>query len=353
MISDYLYILYNLIRFGAFGFSALLPLLGALSTNHQLSIIQLILLLLVSLSFHSYAYMLNDIIDLPLDKTQVQRAHFPLVRGVVKPSHAFIYAMLQLPMCIILTTILSGNIYSYAFLGTSFILMSIYDILGKKISCPPITDAAQGSSWGCLLLYGATISSFHATHLTIVLVAYVIVFTLIVNGCQGGIRDLRNDIKAGVKTTAIYFGAEVNDNRLTISGGLILYTVILQILLILLSLFPVLFNWLPYTHIQYTFLFFIIIFFDMVSSLLLFIPIRFINSSKPFYMARAYIGQISVIMGMGYVITSITLLYLLFIYSKNIVLTISIPIIYLVCGVATYLAAHYEKCNRIEKAKIL
>src|SRR3712207_6301146 len=76
---------YRFIRFSALGASAILPLLGAATVQPRLSQPSIGGLLAVALAFHVFAYVLNDVIDLPLDRTEVLRRAFPLVRGAVQP----------------------------------------------------------------------------------------------------------------------------------------------------------------------------------------------------------------------------------------------------------------------------
>ena len=73
--------LIRLLHLTIFGFSGMLPLLGVATVFPAVSIMDIALLLLVALVFHNFAYLLNDVVDLPIDRTQPTRADYPLVRG--------------------------------------------------------------------------------------------------------------------------------------------------------------------------------------------------------------------------------------------------------------------------------
>ena len=51
-------------------FTCLWPLLGAISVKPDLSIGELSALMVAALAYHLYAFVLNDVIDLPIDRTQ-------------------------------------------------------------------------------------------------------------------------------------------------------------------------------------------------------------------------------------------------------------------------------------------
>ncbi|HLF29275.1 MAG TPA: UbiA family prenyltransferase [Anaerolineae bacterium] len=195
------------IRFPAFGFSAMLPLLGAATVARQLSAQQVAGIVCVALAFHSFSYVLNDVIDLPVDRTQALRSDAPLVRGLIRPGPALIFALLQAPVALIVTAWLGGGSAAYVALSASFVLMAVYDVWGKRAVLPPATDVIQGLAWGALVFYGAGLQSGPTTSLTICLFAFVVVYIVLLNGVHGSLRDLSNDLACGLRSTAIWFGA--------------------------------------------------------------------------------------------------------------------------------------------------
>ena len=239
------------LRFSALGGTLFLPLLGAASVSARLEGQQIIGIICVGFAFHGFSYVLNDIVDLDIDRSEPRRAEFPLVVGTVQPWQALAFVLLQVPLAMVITAWLGGDARSFVVLGIGFLLMAIYDLSGKRTKYPPVTDAAQGLAWAALVLYGATIAPGNLSGMTFTIVAYVFVFILLANGVHGGLRDLANDSKCGVRTTAIFLGAQPRGTSgLLIPRPLILYTAALQAILIFLLFTPLVFNWLGYGVIE-------------------------------------------------------------------------------------------------------
>ena len=99
---------YIFTRFPVMGVSALLPLLGAATLNPHPNAAQVLGLLGAALAFHNFAYVFNDVIDLPVDRTEPLRAECPLVKGTVKPWQALAFAGLMIPLAFGLTAMLGG-----------------------------------------------------------------------------------------------------------------------------------------------------------------------------------------------------------------------------------------------------
>ena len=91
-------------------------------------------------------------------------------------------------------------------LAAAFAGLAVYDLWGKRLRFPPFTDLIQGVGWAGLLFFGAAIQG-PWTALTWFLAAFVVVFILMANGVHGSLRDLANDHRCGVRSTAILLGA--------------------------------------------------------------------------------------------------------------------------------------------------
>jgi 4-hydroxybenzoate polyprenyltransferase len=233
-------------RFPVIGASALMPLLGAATVNPRPSAAQILSLLGLALAFHNFAYVFNDVIDLPVDRTEPLRAECPLVRGTIKPWQALAFAGLMLPLAFGLTTWQGGPLRAYLALGASFVLMAAYDLWGKRTRFAPLTDLVQALGWGAYTLYGAAMMQGPITRLTAVVVVFVVVYILMVNGVHGSLRDLKNDRDCGMRSTALLLGARPRGEGVTLSRPLAAYTLVLQASLIALTLFPLVSNDLGY-----------------------------------------------------------------------------------------------------------
>ncbi len=226
-------------------FSGFLPLLGASSVRPQLRTSEIFALLGVGLCFHVFAYVLNDVIDLPIDRTQALRQSDPLVRGTIRPWQALLTALLQIPLTIPLTNWLGGGREAHLTLLVGFVGMTAYNVWGKRNRVPPVTDAVQGAAWGSLALYAAYAIGGVPNVLTWVIAAYAAGFLLLINGIHGGLRDLTNDLARGARTTAIFFGARPGaggDGAPRVPAGVPVFAYAISFALVLLSIVPLVRN---------------------------------------------------------------------------------------------------------------
>jgi 4-hydroxybenzoate polyprenyltransferase len=251
-ISRRLYSVCLFIRFSALGGTTLLPLLGAGSVHSALPLTKLLGLLGMAFLFHLFAYIFNDVIDLELDRSEPRRANFPLVRGIVKPTHALIFSLAQIPLAAGIAIWMQSNWLAYATLAIAFGGMAVYNLWGKRARYPLLTDFAQGMSWAALALFGAASTVGGPNVLTIFLCAYLIVFICLGNGVHGSLRDLTNDFQRGVRSMAIFLGAQptLND-ELDISAGLRRYAFALQYSLLAICLIPLVRNDFGYSLIEW------------------------------------------------------------------------------------------------------
>ena len=201
----------NLVRPRYFIFTSMLGLLGvaAMTPNPGWQI--LLAVVLVAVAFHIFAYIQNDVLDLPIDRTQALRANGPLVSGLISPGAAMTIALLQIPITFLITWWLGAGPWAYVVVITGFVFMTIYNMYGKRCPLPMLTDSAQGIGWGSLAIYGSLVSAGDVNTLSFVAAGFGFAFLFLINGVHGGLRDLGNDLKLGCSTTAIYYGAFVDD----------------------------------------------------------------------------------------------------------------------------------------------
>ena len=125
----------------------------------------------------------------------------------------------------------------------AFLLMTIYDLWGKRFVIPPITDFIQGVGWGMLILFGATAVSDQINLLTGSVILFIIVYILLVNGVNGALRDFENDKVHHARTTPIWFGVEaLAEQKRQLPMLFRIYALCLQILLLAIGLNPLLKN---------------------------------------------------------------------------------------------------------------
>jgi 4-hydroxybenzoate polyprenyltransferase len=214
-------------RLSVAGFSALLPIVGIASTGNAPTPRELAGAVAVALLFHVYAYVLNDVVDLDIDRREPQRAAFPLVRGAWSPAAALTVAAAQIPAALLLTVLLGGGADAVALLAVAFVALAAYDVWGKRCVFPPLIELVQAGGWASLLLYGAALVG-DANRVTAAIAAATIAYVLLVNGVHGGLRDLANDAACGARTTALLLGARASPSGAHVPPALVVYAVALH-----------------------------------------------------------------------------------------------------------------------------
>lgn len=226
------------IRLHFWGFTFFLVLLGAVSVDGNPSLFTLGVIMGVGLLFHNFAYVFNDVVDLPIDRTQAARQEDPLVRGVISPGQALAFALLQIPAAFALSVWGGAPVQAHVVLAIAFVLMTIYDVWGKKCPWPPLTDCIQGLGWGALVLYGALVAGGTPSAMTWVVAASAMSFILLINGIHGGLRDLENDLRQGSRTSAIFFGARPCAGGATVPVPLKVFALTVQVGMVALAFWP-------------------------------------------------------------------------------------------------------------------
>ena len=102
------------------GYTAVLPIFGAVTVTKSQSAMQLFLLLMVATAFHNYAYVLNDLIDLPIDRTQTSRMHYPLVEGTISIRMATVFAIVNFIAAFLFVFLLTQNFWGIWKFNVSF-----------------------------------------------------------------------------------------------------------------------------------------------------------------------------------------------------------------------------------------
>lgn len=253
------------VRWAALSFSLILPLLGAGTVAPTLMLSQILGLIGVALTFHHFGYVLNDVVDLPVDRLHPGRTRDLLVQGIIKPWQALAFALLQLPLAFLINHWLSANRFAMVVLATAFSASAIYNLWGKRLVYPVITDIIQGLAWAGLALYGVAIVNRPLTGLTWQLLGFVTLYIMLINGVHASLRDLGSDSQAGMKTTAIWLGARVDaPNHLHIPAGLRGYLVTLQVMLLLLLFWPLATNTFGYSVPMRAFTFTIVLLLQII-----------------------------------------------------------------------------------------
>ena len=225
------------------GASITMVLLGAATSTSQLKLSSVGPLVAVAISFHLFAYLLNDFIDLPIDRTDPRRATSPLVMGLISKRAVLVIALWQVPVLVLLVASQGGGTGRFMNLIVLVGAVAIYDLWGKKSPLPPLIDLIQGVAWAVLGWLGAVLVG-SATKWTVVLAFYFLAFIMLGNGVHGSIRDLANDRGHGARTTAALFGAGVADGgSVELGRGYRIYTLTLHAVTVMLPFVPFALGW--------------------------------------------------------------------------------------------------------------
>lgn len=230
------------IRLHFLGFTVLLLLLGAGSVTPSPDGGSLLLLLAIGTCFHTFAYVFNDVIDLPVDRTHPDRQQDFLVRGVIAPWQALTFSLLQIPLAVGLGLWADVGGPALLCLLCGFALMAVYDLWGKRCPIPPLTDLAQGLAWGSLAIFAALATGYTPNLLTWVGALHGVTFIFLINGVHGGLRDLDNDLARGRLTTASYFGARPRHEQAPLRASLKIFAMSIQLSMLVIHLLPLLYG---------------------------------------------------------------------------------------------------------------
>lgn len=214
------------------GFTCVWPILGLVSTDVPVAFSTGLAVLAVGICFHLFGFLLNDVIDLPIDRTQPLRAADPLVRGAVSASAALAVALVQVPLALLIMWRAGASASAYAALAVAFAGMAAYDVYGKRSALPVLTDLVLGLGGSALVLFGAAMSGT-VTAASVLVSVYVALYFLLFNGIHGGMRDIQNDAACGALTTGLFLGMRVRDGRIEVSTRATAFCWSLQIALIL------------------------------------------------------------------------------------------------------------------------
>lgn len=160
------------------------------------------------LAFHVFAFVGNDVVDLPVDRADPRRARSPLVTGTVRPQAALAVALAALAVTFVVPAA-AGAHGAAGPLALGAATLAAYNLAGKRMPVPFVADALQGVGFALLLLAGAWLGG-GPSGATAWAAAYVIVFVAMTNSVHGGLRDAENDAATSAATTALLLGARAS-----------------------------------------------------------------------------------------------------------------------------------------------
>ncbi len=213
----------RLFRLQTGAITAIAPIFGyicfAAINDIEFNIVNIFLLFLIGIFMHIFIFVLNEYIDVDIDRLSPDLAEKPLVKGSVTMKGAAAVIIVSFVLTYILAIFFFLRFWAIIALTISFVFGAIYDIYGKKF---PGSDfvLALWIFWFCL--FGAsTLTSHNPFELpALIYIVAGLGFMQIVfnNAVEGGIKDVDHDHLGGAKTLATVMGVKVKRGKLLFSS---------------------------------------------------------------------------------------------------------------------------------------
>ena len=210
------------LRIYQIGFVAVWPVLG-LASGTGWSAQSVAALVIISAAFNTFGGVLNDICDLESDRLSPERADRWLVSGVVSKQSATLLVLAQVPLMVAVHAAAGFRTAALGWLAIALAGEAFYDLRAKKSRMPPVPEAGQAIAAGALVCYGATCLDGHLPWLALWTAIAAWAMLHLANAFHGGLRDLRDDLQARVRTTPLFFGCGLRGNDRAISPAMSAY----------------------------------------------------------------------------------------------------------------------------------
>jgi 4-hydroxybenzoate polyprenyltransferase len=208
--------------------TALTPIVGSLVMGQQ-NMFLLLILFLIGFLYHIYGFVLNEYVDVIVDKKSMDLQKKPLVSGIISKRNALIISLLSCAGSCLLTLYFFPSVLPILFLLLAVLLGGLYDKLGKRI---PGSDFILGLGFFFLCLMGASTVSYDFTTATFIVCFIYFVHIVFNNAVEGGLKDVDHDTIAGAKTLAARMGVIVQNNRLKVTKTFAVFSGIIKIVFI-------------------------------------------------------------------------------------------------------------------------
>ena len=207
------------LRIPGLGGLAIPPVIGALTVNPNIDLFYLILLFLIGSLAAIYGFVLNDYVDIEVDKLSNELKGRPLVSGEISQKKAVgicifcVFFAFLLIFILFYGKVIEGYILvAVISISLALILGSIYDFHSKDFIG---SDILVSISVSLVFLFGA-LSIGEPTLFTWIIFILTFNNLLHMNAIEGGIKDAEHDKKYGVKNIALKSGVIVDHKNIII-----------------------------------------------------------------------------------------------------------------------------------------
>jgi 4-hydroxybenzoate polyprenyltransferase len=202
------------------GLTGIAPVIGALSmwNVEETPLFRLFILFFIGCLSHVYGFVLNDVIDIKIDKLSIELSSRPLVRGAITLKKATFFAFVCMIISFILTILFFNNLNGFSYIISiliiAYIFATIYNFISKKYLG---MDIFVTGAIFLLIIFGASAASFEGLLTTPILWIVAIIGSiqvLFMNMINGAIKDIDHDEKGMAKTLPIWLGVKVKANEI-------------------------------------------------------------------------------------------------------------------------------------------
>jgi len=149
----------------------------------------------------SAAFVLNDYIDIEIDR--INAPHKPLPKGVISKDNALIYGVFLLTLGLLFPMFLLIDVFFFAF--SIFIISLLYNLYGKKTGFPG--NLMVSFCMAITIVFGAYIVERSVNQVAI-LIFFLIFLSNTGREITKGIADAEGDKQKNVRSVALLFGAK-------------------------------------------------------------------------------------------------------------------------------------------------
>ena len=281
----------------------------------------LLLLSMTGACLHVFGFVLNDYIDMRIDRLSNELRQRPLVSGSITPSAALGFALGGLAMMIGLGYLLvMGHPRAVVVLLLAAVLATIYNLMSKALAG---MDIFVASAIFFLCVFGAVSAAPDNEILYVTRLGWVVctlggLEVLFMNVVAGGLKDIDHDSKGGGKTIAVALGCRVPgpDNRMEISAPFRYLAYLIQAVFLLFLFAPFVLGLVHPPFNQFVIVLTILL---VLSAVMLLISMRLLNLT-------AFVrGDIRKLIGSHYILNFILVPVMLFTYNPYILLLAIVP----------------------------
>ena len=249
----------RLIRLPGLGGLSVSPVFGAITVG-MLSLFDLSLLFLIGVFSAVYGFVLNDLVDIDVDRLSKELSDRPLVSGTISRKAALLTCFLCVvgTFTIIFIFFYKPHVHFYlallcivlaAFFGT------LYNVFGKKFVG---SDVLVALSEALLVLFGTfVVLKDNGSPNMFTWIVFILTFNqlLYMNAVEGGLKDADHDYLMGVKNIALASGVKVSaDKKITVPLSFKAFGLLIRFFSAYLIFIPVLFYGTEYYEIWNIFL---------------------------------------------------------------------------------------------------